>query len=212
MNLILKIVSLLEFIVTAESSKASAEMCKSQFMLILFTTCISFRPVRSSVSLTVEGEASLVGPHCPGTVKLFCEGVDLTLLRWRYNGSINIEPLFGPEDSVTIHTVSSPAFLFIELTAVSTIDSVFANFSSILTVDLTQLEQQNIRNISCGDTLIRDGVPVKVSITQETVPEDPLLIHANTSVVYGIRVDGVYTMFSLLWKEVQLYDFQLFIT
>ena len=207
MNLILKTVSLLEFIVTAESSKASADMYKSQFVLILLTTCIPFRPVRSSVSLTVEGGVSLVGPHCPGTVRLFCEGVDLTLLRWRYNGSIDIEPFFAPGDSLTIHTASSPAFLYIELTSVSTTDSVFANFSSILTVDLTQLEQQNIRNISCGDTLIRDSVSVQVSITQETVPGDPLLISANTSVVYGNRVDGVQTMFSLLWKEVQQYDF-----
>ena len=37
----------------------------------------------SSVSLTVEGGVSLVGEHCPGTVRLFCEGVDLTRLEWR---------------------------------------------------------------------------------------------------------------------------------
>ncbi len=44
----------------------------------------------SSVSLTVEGGVSLVGEHCPGTVRLFCEGVDLTLLQWRlyYNDSM----------------------------------------------------------------------------------------------------------------------------
>ena len=44
-------------------------------------------PVRSElVSLTVEGGVSLVGPHCPGTVRLFCEGVDLTTFTWMYNG------------------------------------------------------------------------------------------------------------------------------
>ena len=80
-------------------------------------------------------------------------------------------------------------------------------------MDLTQLEQQNIRSISCGDTLIRDGVPVKVSITQETVPGDPFLISANTSVVCGDGVDVVHkTIFSLLWKEVQHYYVQLYPT
>ena len=183
-------------------------MYKFQFMFVLLTAfIISSRPVRSSVSLTVEGGVSLVGPYCPGTVRLFCEGVDFTLLRWRYNGSIDIEPVYVPDDSIQTQTVSSLLFLFIELTSVSTTDSVFGNFSSILTVDLTQLEQQYIRSISCGDTEIRDSVSLQVSITQETVPGDPLLISANTSVVYGNRVDGVQTMFSLLWKEVQHYDF-----
>ena len=36
----------------------------------------------SFVMLTVEGGVSLVGPHCPGTVRLFCEGVGLAMLRW----------------------------------------------------------------------------------------------------------------------------------
>ena len=34
----------------------------------MIVTYSDFRPVRSSVSLTVEGGVSLVGPYCPGTV------------------------------------------------------------------------------------------------------------------------------------------------
>ncbi len=42
------------------------------------------RCTHHQVSLTVEGGGNLVGEHCPGTVRLFCEGVDLTLLEWRF--------------------------------------------------------------------------------------------------------------------------------
>ncbi len=44
---------------------------------------ISEEVYSSSVSLTVEGGVSLVGELCPGTVRLFCEGIGLTQLEWR---------------------------------------------------------------------------------------------------------------------------------
>ncbi len=50
------------------------------------------------VSLTVEGGVSLVGEHCPGTVRLFREGVDITVLRWTYNGDKSEIPHLGPDD------------------------------------------------------------------------------------------------------------------
>ncbi len=54
-------------------------------LIILFSIIIINGEVySSSVSLTVEGGVSLVGEHCPGTVRLFCEGVDITLLEWRF--------------------------------------------------------------------------------------------------------------------------------
>ena len=173
----------------------------SQFILVLVTAFI--HPglgIGSSVSLTAEGGVSLVGSHCPGTLRLFCEGVDLTILEWKYNDSFAIGNLFSPEDSPTIQTSSNPAFLSVELSHVSSLDVVFANFSSVLTVDLSQLELQNIVFISCGDPLTRDSVLVNVNIKQETVLEDPLLIVVNTSVVYDN--DRVYGIFSLLWKKV----------
>ena len=34
-------------------------------------------------------------------------------------------------------------------------------------------------NISCGDPLIKDTVPVNVQIVQETVPENPKFFHLN---------------------------------
>ena len=140
------------------------------------------RLVRSeSVSLTVEGGVSLVGPHCPGTVRLFCEGVDLTTFTWMYNGDIDIADSYHPDSSITIPTNTlNPAFVSIQLTAVSQSPLIiFGNFSSILTVDLSQLEQQNIMSISCGDPRIKRTIPVDVHIVQDTVPADPQIIEAS---------------------------------
>ena len=128
----------------------------------------------SSVSLTVEGGVSLVGPHCPGTVRLFCEGVNLTTLTWIYNGNIEIADTYFSDDPInTQKTTSNPAFLSVQLIAVSQSTTIFANFSSILTVNLSQLEQQGIRNISCGDPSTMETVPVGVRILRESVPSDP---------------------------------------
>ena len=132
----------------------------------------------SAVNLTVEEGVSLVGPHCPGTVRLFCEGIRLTALGWMYNGSIEIEPTFSPDDTIS---TSTTAFFNIQLKNVSqsSDDRRFANFSSILTVNLSQLEQHNIMSISCGDPLTRESVPVDVQISAEIVPAIPKITKAN---------------------------------
>ncbi len=44
-------------------------------VLIILFSMINEEGFSSSVSLTVEGGESLVGEHCPGTVRLFCDGV-----------------------------------------------------------------------------------------------------------------------------------------
>ena len=119
-----------------------AVMLNLRFLLLATTQLLSIKAtVQSSVSLTVEGGVSLVGPHCPGNVRLFCEGVELTVLMWRYNGTNGIEPTFASDATVsTLIRTSNPAFESVQLTAVSSFIP-FANFSSILTVVLYQLEQ-----------------------------------------------------------------------
>ena len=168
------------------------------------------RLVRSeSVSLTVEGGVSLVGPHCPGTVRLFCEGVDLTTFTWMYNGDIDIVDSYHPDSPITIPTnTSNPAFVSVQLTAVSQNSLIiYGNFSSILTVDLSQLEQQNIVSISCGDPVIRGTVPVNVHIIQATVPADPQIIEVS---VYGqlvslLEINEEFKVFmvSISWMKLQ---------
>ena len=47
---------------------------------------------------------------------------------------------------------------------------------------LYQLEQQNIRSISCGDALFRDTLPIDVETKNETIPEAEFqTIMANVS-------------------------------
>ena len=122
-----------------------------------------------SVSLSVEGGVSLVGPYCPGTVRLFCEGSSLTIVRWRYNET-NIKS-FDTNDSPTNVTHSNPAFINVELvTATQLSDQRFANFSSILTVDLTELQEQHIAEIDCGDPRTISSETVSL---QPNVPDRP---------------------------------------
>ena len=181
-----------------------------QFSLVLIVVKDLLLVSGESVTLAVEGGVSLVGPHCPGTVRLFCEGVDLTSLGWTYNGIIEIteDSFFSDTSSGTsIYATSNPAFVSVQLTAVvqNSESPVFANFSSILTVDLSQLEQQNIMNISCGDQLNKNSTPVDVHIMQETAPGDPRFIHVRF--VTTLETDKVNSaisiiMVSVLWEKV----------
>ena len=144
----------------------------------LISGCIS-----SSVSLTAEGGVSLVGSHCPVTVRLFCEGVGLTFLRWRYNETDLGMEFFPDSEVTTLVNHMNAAIINVQLTNVSQnpTNPRLANFSSTLTVDLSQLEQQNILSISCDSAGISETVPVDVHIIQETAPKDPQLISVNAS-------------------------------
>ena len=172
---------------------------------------VLLRLVRSeSVSLTFEGGVSLVGPHCPGTVRLFCEGVDLTTFTWMYNGDIDIADSYHPDSAIITPTnTSNPAFLSVQLTAVSLSPLIiFGNFSSILTVDLSHLEQQNIMSISCGDPGTRGTVPVDVHIVQDTVPADPQIIevsvHNQLVALLEINENQLkVSMVSISWMKLQ---------
>ena len=132
----------------------------------------------SSVSLTVEGGVSLVGEHCPGTVRLFCEGVNLVQLRWIYNGNNFIYSFVSDSDisSTPIQLSSYPAFLSVQLTNVSSqfLARGQTHFFSVLTVDVEQLQTQlRIIDISCGDVSTFETIQVDPIITQETTPDNP---------------------------------------
>ncbi len=80
---------------------------------------------------------SLIGEHCPGTVRLFCEGVDLTQLEWRLYYGDNYSSKTFVSDSVNgtkqVFNDSSLVSASVELVQVSQdrISKLFANFSSI---------------------------------------------------------------------------------
>ncbi len=139
--------------------------------------------VDSKVAFTVERGVSLVGELCPGTVRLFCEGVDLTHLRWSYN-STDQEIVFLEldDETRTINLSSSSPFISVELSSVSqSAELAFGNLSSILTLNISQLEQQHITEIRCGDTATFDTVPVNVQLRQQSPPESPQLINISFS-------------------------------
>ena len=111
------------------------------------------------VCLTVEGGVSLVGPHCPGTVRLFCKGVGLYILRWTYNTGIDIINRVLPDDPSSTIIPTNPAFVSININITDIANDstgTFATFSSVLTVNLLELMTQNIENITCGDLSHRD--------------------------------------------------------
>ena len=162
-----------------------------------------------SVSLIVEGGVSLVGPHCPGTVRLFCEGVDLTTFTWMYNGDFDIADSYHPDSSITTPTnTSNPAFVSVQLTDVSqSSHMIYGNFSSVLIVDLSQLEQQNIMSISCGDPGIKRTIPVNVQIVQQTVPAAPQLNNTQIANIFENQTNATvftYTIVLISWERQQL--------
>ena len=138
-------------------------------------SCLS-TGINPSVDLTIEGGIYLNGSHCPGTVRLYCKGMDLTSLRWDFNGSTEITT-FLPIDIEAIIELPDPeytAFIAVELTRVTQrSDPVYGNFASTLTVDLYKLEVQNVNKISCGDPGTFKNVLINIDINRPTVPGDP---------------------------------------
>ncbi len=94
--------------------------------------------------------------------------------------------------------ISAPAFISAELRHVSQSDQEnLGNFSSTLTLNVSQLEQQHITQLRCGDPVTFETVPVNVQLRQESPPENPrlidtayksteLIISWNPSVIYII--------------------------
>ncbi|XP_064406580.1 uncharacterized protein LOC135351494 isoform X2 [Halichondria panicea] len=134
----------------------------------------------------VDGGGSLVGEQCPGKVKLFCKGVDLSILRWRYNGGNEIYS--STTDLPMISILSSPAFVSVELINVTQTpnDPRFGQFTSVLIVDIAQLQAQNIASINCGDPLTIDSKPVNVITLQPSVPTSPTITAVTATYKFGL--------------------------
>lgn len=125
-----------------------------------------------AVNITTEGGFNLVGPHCPGLVRLFCEATGLSILRWRFNGDENIATFFSDSEITNLKVPYHPAFVLVELTnIVQSSEGTSNNFSSILTVDLSQLEKQNVTNITCGDSINSETIHTNVTIITQFFPD-----------------------------------------
>ncbi len=78
------------------------------------------------------------------------EGVDLTQLRWSYysnNSLTDREIIFFELDDEPSAINLSSTFLFVELRNISHTHNVFGNFSSLLTLNLSQFETQHAQYV-----------------------------------------------------------------
>ncbi len=142
--------------------------------------------IAPSVSLTIEDGMSLVGEHCPGTVQLICRGVDLSLLRWRYNGIHDIYSFTTTDLPIAFPLFNSALkVVSIELINVTQTpnDARFAEFTSILILDIAQLEF--VTNITCGDPGTIDTVPVNTTLLQQSTPISPTITSITATYYSG---------------------------
>ncbi len=178
-----------------------ATLYKPSAILMILFSMISEEVYSSSVSLTVEGGVSLVGELCPGTVRLFCEGVDLTVLQWRLYYGDNYSSKKFVTDSVNstkqVFNDSPLVSASVELVQVSQdrISKVFANFSSILTLELSQMAI-DITRISCGDAVNNNDTSVNISIVEETLPNI-----SNFSVIIDTSSNNAIDMLTVTWNQ-----------
>ncbi len=130
----------------------------------------------ASVDLIVRNGVSLVGNNCPGIVTLECEAIDTNQLRWRFN-SVSTIMVYSADDSLSQSVPMQTAFLSVGLTAISqnTVDGTRANFSSILTANLSRLQSDSVMEIECGDPSTFEKLSVSVEIIERTPPRNPTI-------------------------------------
>ncbi len=150
----------------------------------------------------IEGGGSLVGEQCPGSVKILCHGIDVSILRWRYNGNIHLVTFFSDTLPYLFVSTNNPAFLSVELLSAlqDPVEQNFGNFSSELVLDVSQLQTENVTSITCGDPNTFVMIPVDVEIIQQTEPESP-----NGTNVTAFYEDGSLTDVIISWENLVSY-------
>ena len=137
----------------------------------------------SDVQIAVDQVDHLVGNFCPGTVSITCKGTYLTNLRWTYNGNNRIY-IFESDNEERVYSIGQPAFISVELKQIENYHDVrFANFTSVLFADLAQLDDLNVRNISCGNPIASITLPVSVSVQPSNALALPNI--TNITAVYN---------------------------
>ncbi len=125
-------------------------------------------------------------------------------MRWTYayNASKNTIVNFQP-DSV-IPNYPNAAFPFYQLTEFSVFNyknQLLMNASTILTVDLSNLNKQNIKNIYCGSSAVYKTVPVNISILQPSFPFFSHKVYASVIVRYE---SGLVSSMDVSWRKFQV--------
>ena len=97
------------------------------------------------------------------------------------------------------------AFPFYQLTQFNVyknqLNRTLLNASTILTVDLSDLNKQNIEIISCGSSFLDKTVPVNISILQPTFPSVSPQVYSAVIVRYE---SGLISSVDVSWKKFQV--------
>ena len=110
--------------------------------MIYIVSFISGLGQMPAARITVGGKPSLIGIHCPGSVNITCDGIKLTALQWTYNdikGYLSGDPV---QSELLSEFRSSISVALLNVTQYT--DPRFANFTSVLTATLLQLQQQTL--------------------------------------------------------------------
>ncbi|XP_064406250.1 uncharacterized protein LOC135351213 isoform X2 [Halichondria panicea] len=178
-------------------------MVKYYFLLFILSWLHYCQGTSVSV-ITDDGKDTLSGSYCPTTVKLICNVTNFPHLRWTYNTSKNIIVIFN-SDSVVRYPIA--AFPFYQLTQFNVyknhMNRTLINASTILTVDLSDLNKQNIEIISCGFSALDKTVPVNISILQPSFPSVSPQVYTAVIVCYE---SGLVSSVDISWRKFQQPD------
>ena len=139
------------------------------------------------------GELSLIGTHCPGSVNFTCVGTGLTSLRWSYiydNTEVDLATFLANDAPIQHNALPSPFTSVALLHVTRYTNPQFANFTSVLTANLVQLQQESIRKIKCGDPGTVNLLPVNFSIQEQVIPNKPQ-INGIVATYENTQLDGI---------------------
>ncbi len=164
-----------------------------------------------SVSLIMDdGKDTLSGSYCSTTVKLICNVTSVPKLLWTYNNGSKMDVIifdFQPDHAITFNPITThfSAFPLVQLTQFNVHKNQNnrsqINASTILTADLSELYNQNIRLFSCGSFGVNKSVPVNISILQPTFPSVSPQVYTAVIVRYE---SGLVSSVVVLWRKFQV--------
>ncbi len=168
--------------------------------------------------ITDDGKYTLSGSYCPTTVKMLCNVTNGQYLLWTYNSGSKLDNFivnFPPDDIARtfdpIRTNIS-AFPIVQLTQFNMKkkeNQSQINASTILTADLLELYNQNIKLFSCSSgssgTVI---MPVNISILQPNFSCVISQVYTNVVVRYE---SGLVSNVDVSWRKFKVHTSYYFI-
>ena len=163
--------------------------------------------------ITDDGKYTLSGSYCPTTVKMLCNVTNVPYLLWTYNSGSKLDNFivnFQPDDIARtfdpIRTNIS-AFPIVQLTQFNMKknqeNQSQINASTVLTADLLELYNQNIKLFSCSSASSGTVImPVNISILQPNF--SCVISQVYTSVVVCYE-SGLVSNVDVSWRKFKVH-------